>query len=182
MQVNLLPLEKKLDPSVKYNGFQSFTVANSKITINNTNFHIPTLMKEVKKLSKGERRMMKLAIQGFLVTATSFLIHASKSMAATSVTVATNLPTEGVGMPKELLELMLMILTVAVGGAVLLTIVLLVAAGVLRQFRRGNQATEWTQDIIKGFCQILVAAPLVFLIYFLSTKLFSTSGWFISPF
>jgi hypothetical protein len=104
-------------------------------------------------------------------------------MAASSVPVGTtNLPESAVGMPPELLQLLLQILKISVGTAVLLSMILLVGAGVMRMFRKKKEATEWTTDIVKGLIQILIAVPIVFLIYFVVNLLFSNSGWFVSPF
>jgi type IV secretory pathway VirB2 component (pilin) len=106
-----------------------------------------------------------------------------KSMAASSVPVGTtNLPQSAVGMPPELLQLLLQILKISVGTAVLLSMILLVGAGIMRMFRKKKEATEWTTDIVKGLIQILVAVPIVFLIYFVVNLLFSNNGWFVSPF
>jgi hypothetical protein len=151
--------------------------------INDINFHIPTLIEEVKNSSKNKIKQYKKTIQTFLITASSFMILPLKSMAASSVPVGTtNLPQSAVGMPPELLQLLLQILKISVGTAVLLSMILLVGAGVMRMFRKKKEATEWTTDIVKGLIQILVAVPIVFLIYFVVNLLFSNNGWFVSPF
>ena len=109
-----------------------------------------------------------------------------RSMAASSVPTqqigTTNLPTSVDGMPPELLKLLLDLLKISVGTAVILSAILLVGAGVMRMLRKKKEATEWTTDIVKGLIQILVAVPIVFLIYFVVNLLFSNNGWFVSPF
>src|SRR5205085_4496929 len=129
--------------------------------INDINFHIPTLIEEVISLPKSKIKQYKKTIQTFLVTASSFMILPLKSMAASSVPVGTtNLPQSAVGMPPELLQLLLQILKISVGTAVLLSMILLVGAGVMRMFRKKKEATEWTTDIVKGLIQILIAVPI----------------------
>jgi Na+-driven multidrug efflux pump len=106
-----------------------------------------------------------------------------RSMAARSVPVtATNLPQTAEGLPPELLALLLKLLVISVGAAIILSMILLVGAGVMKMFRKKKEANEWTVDIIKGLIQILVAVPVVFLIYYVANNLFSGSGWFVSPF
>jgi hypothetical protein len=161
----------------------SFEINQESIPFNNVNFHIPTLIEEVKQLSKSEKKKYKKVLKTFLMTASSFMILPLRSMAALSVPVtATNLPQTAEGLPPELLALLLKLLVISVGAAIILSMILLVGAGVMKMFRKKKEANEWTVDIIKGLIQILVAVPVVFLIYYVATNLFSGSGWFVSPF
>jgi hypothetical protein len=161
-------------------------VGDDTLTLNNVNFHIPTLLEEVKRLPKSKVKEYKTILKTFLVTASSFLILPLRSMAETSIPVGqmgtTNLPQTATGMPPELLELLLMLLKISVGAAVILSAICLVFAGVLRMFRKKKEANEWTVDIIKSIVQILVAVPIVFMIHYVANLLFSGNGWFVSPF
>jgi hypothetical protein len=181
MQLNFCV--KNPNPLVNYKFTNPIVIKQENMRINDINFHIPTLIEEVKNSSKNKIKQYKKTIQTFLITASSFMILPLKSMAASSVPVGTtNLPQSAVGMPPELLQLLLQILKISVGTAVLLSMILLVGAGVMRMFRKKKEATEWTTDIVKGLIQILVAVPIVFLIYFVVNLLFSNNGWFVSPF
>ena len=145
------------------------------------NFHIPTL-EEVKNLSHKERKKYKTIAKSFLATATTFLISPLRSMAQSSIPVGTTtLPQTATGMPPELLELLLMLLKISVGAAVILAAILLVVNAVGKMFRI-NGMTQWAKDIIRGLVQVLVAVPIVFLIYYVANLLFSGNGWFVSPF
>lgn len=114
---------------------------------------------------------------------------ASRSMASTlqqtpvnqSTQIVTSLPST-VGIPAELAQFLTGGLVSMVAIAVVVCIGMLIAAGVLRALRKRKEASEWTVDIVKGLTQVILAAPLVFLIYFIATTLFSGTGWFISPF
>ncbi|MEH7116011.1 hypothetical protein V7128_01130 [Neobacillus vireti] len=181
MQLNFCV--KNPAPFVNYKFINPIIIEQETVRLNNINFHIPTLIKEVKQLPKSKIKHYKKTIQTFLITASSFTMLPLKSMAASSVPVGTtNLPESATGMPPELLQLLIQILKISVGTAVLLSMILLVGAGVMRMFRKKKEATEWTTDIVKGLIQILIAVPIVFLIYFVVNLLFSNSGWFVSPF
>jgi hypothetical protein len=105
-----------------------------------------------------------------------------RSMANTVIpTGQTTLPQSATGMPPELLELLLTLLKISVGAAVILAAILLVANAIGRMFRI-NGMTQWAKDIIKGLVQVMIAVPVVFLIYYVANLLFSGNGWFVSPF
>jgi len=177
---------KNPDELVNYHLSQPFVIENEIVSFNNVNFHIPTLLKEVKRLPQSKIRQNKKTVQTFLVSASSFMMLPLKSMANTTVPTqqlgTTTLPQSGSGIPPELLELLLKLLVIAVGTAVIFAAILLVGAGVMKMLRKRKEANEWTTDILKGLIQILVAVPVVFLIYYVANLLFSTSGWFVSPF
>jgi hypothetical protein len=175
---------KEQDQLVNYHFSQPFIVNNDTFKLNNVNFHIPTLIKEVKRLPKSKIKEYKKISQTFLITASSFLMLSSKSMASTlpsAVPVTTNLPKTAEGIPPELLALLIQLLTIAVGGAVFVAAIMLAVTGIAKMFRVKG-ITQWTSDILKGLFQALAAIPVVFLIYYLATLLFKGSGWWIHPF
>jgi hypothetical protein len=145
------------------------------------NFHIPTL-EEVKKLPKQKLKEYKKIAKAFLATVTTFLILPLRSMAQSSIPVGTTtLPNSVTGMPPELLELFKTILEISVGAAFFLAAILMVVNAMGRMFRL-NGMTQWAKDIIRGLIQVMVAVPIVFLIYYVANLLFSGNGWFVSPF
>jgi hypothetical protein len=167
---------------VNYHFTNPIVIEQESVRFNDINFHIPTLLKEVKELPKSKLRQYKKTIQTFLATATSFVMLPLRSMANTSIpTGTTTLPESATGMPPELLELLLMLLKISVGAAVILAAILLVANAIGRMFRI-NGMTQWAKDIIKGLVQVLIAVPVVFLIYYVANLLFANNGWFVSPF
>jgi hypothetical protein len=172
---------------VNYHYSEPIVIEKETVRFNNVNFHIPTLIKEVKSFPKSRIKQYKKTIQTFLVTASSFLIQSPlKSMANTTAHTqqlgTTTLPDRATGIPPELFELLIKLLVIAVGSAVIFAAILLVGAGVMKMLRKRKEANEWTTDILKGLIQILVAVPVVFLLYYVANQLFSTSGWFVSPF
>lgn len=168
---------KNPNSSVNYRLFTNPIV----IEQNTVNFHMPTL-EEVRQLPKQKRKEYQTIAKSFLATATTFLMLPLRSMAQSSIAVGTTtLPHSATGMPPELLELLLTLLKISVGAAVILAAILLVANAVGKMFRLNNM-TQWAKDIIRGLVQVLIAVPVVFLIYYLANLLFSGNGWFVSPF
>jgi hypothetical protein len=173
---------KNPDSSVNYHFTNSLVIERESRSINNVNFHIPTLVEEVKQLPKSKIHQYKQITQTFLATTISFTMLPLRSMANTSIpTGTTTLPQSATGMPPELLELLLTLLKISVGAAVILAAILLVANAIGRMFRISGM-TQWAKDIIKGLVQVLVAVPIVFLIYYVANLLFNGNGWFVSPF
>ncbi|MCA1025698.1 hypothetical protein LCM23_06310 [Cytobacillus kochii] len=156
---------------------------------NYLNYHLSTfylnenftmgLVKEVENLSPKQRKYIKRNIQLFISTTASFLTLSSKSMASAQITHSEQVIT---GIPTELLQTTQELIGLAVGSSVLLTILLLIGAGTLRQFRKKKEASEWTVDIIKGFIQIMIATPLVFILYYLTTIILGNFAQFSQPF
>ena len=137
IQVTLVRLcLKNPDSYVKYQLSKPFTVEET-VRINDINFHIPTLIEEVKQLPKSKIKQYKRQIQTFLVTASSFTMLPLRSMASsvTATQTVTSLPQSATGIPPELLELLLMILKISVGGAVILAAILLVMNAIGKMFR-----------------------------------------------
>jgi hypothetical protein len=175
---------KERNPLVNYHFSNPFVVETNTITINNVNFHIPTLLKEVKQLPKRKLNEYQRIIKTFLMTTSSFLVLPLTSMASTlpnSTMTVSSLPKTAEGIPPELLNLLILLLTIAVGGAIFIAGIMLAVTGIGKMFRVKG-ITQWTSDIIKGLFQALAAVPVVFLIYYLATLLFKGNGWFVSPF
>lgn len=181
MKVNLCVRKPK--EYLNYVPFNSISIAPP------VNFQLE-VVEEVNKLPKLKKKQYRKIAASFLMTLASIIPFGSKSMASTLqqsqlnpvATTVTSLPTSQVGIPAELASFLSGGLVTMVAVAVVLCIGMLIAAGVLRALRKRKEASEWTVDIVKGLTQIILSAPLVFLIYFVATMLFSGSGWFISPF
>ena len=176
MKVNLCV--KDPNESLKYIPFKQMTIKD------HVNFQLPSLLEEVNQLPKSQKKEYKKIAASFLATFSSFLVSGSRSMAATvqqSSSTQTVLP-NSMGIPPELAQFLNTGLVMMVAIAVALCIGMLISAGVLRALRKRKEASEWTVDIIKGLTQVILAAPLVFLIYLVATILFNGTGWFISPF
>lgn len=169
---------RKPNPSINYNFTDSIILGNSPV-----NFHPEILVKEVNNLSiKGKMKLKKVAMS-FLTTAGTFLMLSSKSMAA-SLKQGEQIPVSGIMMPPELMQLMLTILVIVVAIGIILSAILMASAGIMKMLgkKRRKEAEEWSVDIIKGFIQVILSAPVIFLLYYIASTLLKSSGWFISPF
>ena len=132
----------------------------SSFEVNPVNFPVKIQMEEVMNLSKKERKNASKILKSFLGATISFLSLSSKSMAN-----GLNQPTQQVmntGIPSDLIEPIMELIRMALGGSILLAVLLLIAAGTLRMFRKKKEAVDWTNDIIRGFLQILIATPVIF--------------------
>lgn len=64
---------------------------------------------------------------------------------------------------------------------VFMAIVALMAAGVMRMFNQEQYAQNWTQNIMKGLGQGILAAPIVLTMVFICHLLFNKSPVFVDP-
>lgn len=164
---------KKPKDYLKYN-LTSFQINQS------VNFPIKIIVEEVRNLTNKQKKKYSKIIKAFIGATISFLTLSSKSMAN-----AQNSPTQQVvttGLPPDLIEPIMELIKLAIGGSVLLSIILLILAGTMRQFRKKKEASEWSTDIIKGFIQVLLATPIIFLMYYVVTKLLGNFSMFLKPF
>jgi hypothetical protein len=185
--VNVRLYSKNQDCLTNYIPFQPIIISNSPFKVTDVNFHILTIAEEVKKLSKKERKNYKKQILAFQSAIASFTIFPLTSMAnSTTVTVpATTLPNSAEAIPQELMDLMIGILKLFVASGVILAAILIVSAGIVLmvpKIAKIIDVKDWIVHIFRGLMVVLGATPLVFIIYYLSKMLFSSSGWYISPF
>jgi hypothetical protein len=170
---------RKPDQLVNYNLSNPIAIEKETVSLNIVNFQM--LLKEVKRTPKRKLKEYQKTIKTFLMTMSSFAILPLNSMANSQATTTSSLPKTSEGLPPELLELLLQLLTIAVAGGIIIAAIMLVVTGVGKMFRIKG-ITQWTSDILKGLFQVLAAVPVVFLIYYLATLLFKGSGWFVTPF
>jgi hypothetical protein len=163
---------KEQSPYLNYH-FSSFQVGE-------VNFPNKITVEEVKNLPSRERKQYIRILKATISTTISFLSLSSKSMAGAMTTGTQQVV--NTGLPLDLIEPILELIKLALGGSVLLTVLLLIGAGAMRQFRKKKESAEWTNDIIRGFIQILIATPLVFLLYYVTTLLLGNFGQFLNPF
>lgn len=148
---------------------------------NTINFPIKILVEEVKSLTHKQKKQYSKILKSFVAVSMSFLALSSKSMAATLQTTPTPQVTT-TGLPPDLIQPIMQLIGMAIGGSLLLTVILLIIAGTYRQFRKKKESAEWTTDIIKGFVQVLIATPLIFLMYYVVNLLLGNFTMFLKPF
>jgi hypothetical protein len=174
---------KNLQQGVKYIPFQT--------DYNKENFMHLNLIKEVINLRPPEKKKIKKTAKQFIVTATSFLALILPTIASATTGDVSTVPTTiidnpvEVTFPKEIISLVKWVLTISVGIGVSQALIMLIMSGMLRMIPNSKiekLVKEWNNAILRGFLQVIIAAPLILLIWFVANKLLGTSGWFISPF
>lgn len=179
MRVNLMISKREYDKDVNYNYFNKDA---KKSFIN------PNLIREVKQLNKADKKELKKVTRTFIVTATAFLTFMTPivSFATTGdvMEVSTFLDSSGeVQFPIEVLKLMKWAIFISIGFGVTQAVLLLVIAGIVRTIPKYEKfVVEWNRAILRGSYQIMIAAPLIFLIWYIANQLLKSTGWFISPF
>jgi vacuolar-type H+-ATPase subunit I/STV1 len=124
-------------------------------------------LKRLKKLYKGF--VLLLGVRAVITPLT-----ASASTTSTSTTVA-GLTAQSLTPALALhwgltVSLMVVALGIAVSSS------LLAIAGIYRMFRKREEATEWTTDIVKGLVQVLIAVPVTYLLFYLAQVVFKSLG------
>lgn len=161
---------RSFDPQVAYVPFKSMTVVEKRV-----NFLKDSLVEEVMSApssvqqAKKIKKLKKLMKVSATVLATMSSI-APKAMAAVPA-MATNTAVQTIT-PALILKWGLTVALISVAAGVALSMTMLSVAGIYRMFRKGEMATQWTSDIIRGLTQVLIAVPVVFLLYFLAQLAF----------
>lgn len=181
MRLNLCA--RNTDSLVKYVPFKTEKIE--------TNFIKPNLIEEVNQLSKKEKKELKKTIIKFVATATSFLtlIIPTISLAApleiiTDVPTMADIPSEAT-VSKDVLKALYWILTVSVSIGAAQGFVFFVMSAMIRTIpnqKAQKFALEWNKAIIRGTTQLIIAIPLLFLLWKVGSILLKNSGLFISPF
>jgi hypothetical protein len=156
---------RELDPAVKYIPFKA---EEEKVL-----FLAENLMREVVESSPKQQsrkiKQLKKLLQGFMVITGANMLLTPAAMAAPAAPAGL----ESISLtPDTIMQwgLTIALLSVAVGVA--LSMVMLTIAGIYRMFRKRKEAQEWTEDVIKGLVQVLVAVPTTFLLFWLAQAMF----------
>lgn len=142
----------------------------------NTPFTVEKLAKEVKNLNKTSKKKLKRICEQFLMTSTSFFTLVTPTLAAT------NSQTEKV-MPNDILQAGMWIISIMTVTSFVLTIVLLQSAAVYKMIfkKKKKIANEWSEEVLRGFSQVMLAPALVTTIALTMYLLFNGLEWFVSP-
>lgn len=187
---------KKLDPNVNYHKPIQQIVLEEK-----SDFLLPILKEGVetegtkkwKKLTKmvlKERELNKEKLEKIfkicrITAATSALLLAlvHPGLAATEVLIPGSAGSN-VLMPKDIVTIGLWIIGIAATTSSVLAVLLMQLAGGYRMLRKENKkaATEWTQEIMKGYQQIVLAPVIILIIAFITYLFFGNFQWFAKPF
>ncbi|AYJ76372.1 hypothetical protein BSP12_186 [Bacillus phage BSP12] len=144
----------------------------------NVLFIASTLQKEVIKGTTGQQRkkikQLKKLLKGFVVVMGVGIQATPKAFAAAPLTGATTSAAANQITPAMVMSWGLNLALISVSVGVALSMTLLTLAGIYRMMRKRKEAQEWTTDVIKGLVQVLVAVPVVYLLFYLAQTVFKS--------
>ncbi|AYJ75418.1 hypothetical protein BSP21_083 [Bacillus phage BSP21] len=144
----------------------------------NVLFIASTLQKEVIKGTTGQQRkkikQLKKLLKGFVVVIGAGIQATPKAFAAAPLTGATTSAAANQITPAMVMSWGLNLALISVSVGVALSMTLLTLAGIYRMMRKRKEAEEWTTDVIKGLVQVLVAVPVVYLLFYLAQTVFKS--------
>ncbi|AYJ74197.1 hypothetical protein BSP15_180 [Bacillus phage BSP15] len=137
-----------------------------------------TLQKEVIEGTTGQQRKkikkLKKLLKGFVVVMGAGIQATPKAFAAAPLTGATTSAAANQITPAMVMSWGLNLALISVSVGVALSMTLLTLAGIYRMMRKRKEAQEWTTDVIKGLVQVLVAVPVVYLLFYLAQTVFKS--------
>jgi hypothetical protein len=170
--MNINMTVKNPTTGVKYIPFQPMVSEYEQKTL----FLAESIMEEVmrgseKQQHKGIKKLKKilkisLAALGTGVGTTTRALAAVPTALPGAPVAATSIT------PAIVMKWGLTIALISVSAGIALSMIMLSVAGMYRMFRKREKATEWTNDIIKGLVQVLIAVPTVLLLFYLAQILF----------
>lgn len=137
-----------------------------------------TLQKGVIEGTTGQQRkkikQLKKLLKGFVVVMGAGIQATPKAFAAAPLTGATTTAAANQITPAMVMSWGLNLALISVSVGVALSMTLLTLAGIYRMMRKRKEAEEWTTDVIKGLVQVLVAVPVVYLLFYLAQTVFKS--------
>ncbi|AGY47450.1 hypothetical protein Grass_185 [Bacillus phage Grass] len=137
-----------------------------------------TLQKEVIEGTTGQQRKkikkLKKLLKGFVVVMGAGIQATPKAFAAAPLTGATTTVAANQITPALVMKWGLNLALISVSVGVALSMTLLTLAGIYRMMRKRKEAEEWSVDVIKGLVQVLVAVPVVYLLFYLAQTVFKS--------
>jgi nitrogen fixation/metabolism regulation signal transduction histidine kinase len=132
---------------------------------------IKEVREEVKNLPKKQKKKMKKQLVATLA-GLYLTLKGSKAFAMTAT------GTSGLISP-ELMRLMFMLVVLSVVIGVCLAMICGVIAGIAKMLNQKEYSEAWTENIVKGFGQVIMFPTIIASILFLTHMLFGGSGYYI---
>jgi hypothetical protein len=166
---------KKLDPAIKYNNpFKKYE------DVQPSDFLITKLEKEVKKERKKNPKSFAKICKIAITASALLLVVAHPTLAATiPAPLPVTIPNI---LPSDIVKAAAYLIGISTAASSLLAIVLSQMAGGYRMLRKGDEATKWTTDILKGYTQVILAPVIIGVIAFAVYLLFGSYDWFVKIF
>lgn len=175
---------KKLDPKIKYNNpFQRYEDNKG------SDFLIASIEKEVKQESRKNLKRFAKICKITITTSALLLAIVHPTFAATlpgpllASAIPAPLPaTIPSVLPADIVKVGAYLIGISTAASTLLAIILSQMAGGYRMLRKGDEATKWTSDILKGYTQVILAPVIIGVIAFTVYLLFGSYDWFLKIF
>jgi len=133
-------------------------------------FMIETLTREVMSGSPSQQarkvKQLKKLVKGFAVITAVSIQSAPKALAATATVTGQAIT------PAAIMQWGLSLAAITVSSGVALSMVMLGVAGIYKMFRKGDIASQWSLDIVKGLVQVLISVPVVYALFYLAQVVF----------
>jgi len=133
-------------------------------------FIIETLHKEMSGGSPSQQarnvKRMKKVLRGFVTVLAVSIQSAPKAFAATTDIANQTLT------PAIIIKWGTSLALLGVSASVSLAMIMLIIASFYKMVRKGDQADQWSSDILKGLVQALVTIPLISLLFYCAQVIF----------
>lgn len=166
---------KNLQSNMKYNSSYFYINQMTKPIIN----PLSNIKEREVRLNREQRRKLIKILGVATATLLLSLIIGNSTFAATPTTV----PINNSALTMESIRQMGMYLIgITTTAGMILAIILRQIASGYNFFKRPEEASKWTSDIMKGFAQILMSPISIIAMALLAKLLFSGLPFFVSPF
>ena len=164
---------KKLDTKVNYhNPTKTFQLDDAREL--ELDFLVERLQKEVKEVPTPKLKEWKKTCKRILTSASAMLLIATPAMAQTTAGVPALLPS-------DILQVGLYLMGILVATSFVLAMVLYQLAAGSRMFGKKKESSEWINNIIKGYTQVLIGPVIIVAITLVMILLFGSFEWFVKP-
>lgn len=169
--VTVTMTSKGFSEGVNYNHFDKLVVGSEK----RVTFLAEKLYKEVMEKTniKKEVKKLKKLQKGFVsILGATVMMNPLRAFAESPMKSPFTVQGTGAITPPVVMEWGLTLALITVAAGVAISMITLAAAGIYRMFRKRDKSIEWTEDIVKGLIQVLIAIPTVVALFYLAQLIF----------
>jgi hypothetical protein len=177
---------KDLDPKTKYIPFKKYDGVSS------TDFLASNILKEVRQEKKKNLKKYAKICTATIAASALLLALVHPTFAATLpghlAMAASGMPSPlpatvpNAILPKDIVKVGAYLIGISMSASSILAVILAQLAGGYRMIRKGDEATKWTTDILKGYTQVILAPVVIGVIAFAVYLLFGSYDWFLKIF
>lgn len=169
-QITLNISARRLDPRIKYVPFSKTE------RVVDVPFILTNLKEEVGREKKKNLKRFARICKVTITTSALLFGLVSPTMAASIA------PVPNAILPSDIMKVGVYLIGISMAASTILAIILSQLAGGWRMLRKGEDATKWTTDILKGYTQVILAPVIIVSIAFVVYLLFGNYDWFVKLF